>query len=97
MIEPPWWCVPRPSGFEEPIATAPQGSPELVSATMAERGTRPSLRAAAAVMRSTADRFDAILSDVSLSEAEVLDRLALEAHELCRAMGTLDAELEELA
>ncbi len=64
---------------------------------MAETAPRRSLRAAAAVMRSTADRFDAILSDVSLTEAEVLDRLALEAHELCRAMGTLDAELEELA
>ncbi len=64
---------------------------------MAERGIRPSMRAAAAVMRSTADRFDAILYDVSLSEAEVLERLAHEAEELCRAMGTLDAELEELA
>ena len=64
---------------------------------MAERGVRPSMRAAAAVMRSTADRFDDILSDPSLSEAEVLDRLALEADELCRAMGTLDRELEELA
>ncbi len=42
---------------------------------MAKPDTRPSLRAAAAVMRSTADRFDAVLSDVSLSEAEALDRL----------------------
>jgi hypothetical protein len=33
----------------------------------------------------------------SLSEAEVLDRLALEADELDRPMGTLDHELEELA
>ena len=90
--------MPRPSGFEDPNATArAQASAELVSATMAERGIRPSMRAAAAVMRSTAGRFDVILSDVSLSEAEVLDRLALEAEELCRAMGTLDRELEELA
>ena len=65
---------------------------------MAEGGdTLPSLRAAAAVMRSTADRFDAILTEESLTEAEVLDRLALEAEELFRAMGTLDRELEELA
>ncbi len=64
---------------------------------MAETDARRSLRAGAAVMRSTADRFDAILSDVSLSEAEALGRLALEADELSRAMGTLDAELEELA
>ena len=62
---------------------------------MAETDIRRSLRAGAAVMRSTADRFDAILSDLSLSEAEALDRLMLEAEELCRAMGTLDAELEE--
>jgi hypothetical protein len=41
---------------------------------MAEKGTRPILRAAAAVMRSTADRFDAVLSDESLAEAEVLGR-----------------------
>ena len=62
---------------------------------MAETDIRRSLRAGAAVVRSTADRFDAILSDLSLSEAEALDRLMLEAEELCRAMGTLDAELEE--
>ena len=73
------------------------GLTELPSATMADSDTRPSLRAAAAAMRSTADRFDAIPSDVSLSEAEALDRLALESEELCRAMGTLDRELEELA
>ncbi len=48
-------------------------------------------------MHSTADRFDAVLSDLSLSEAEVLGRLALEAEELCRAMETLDRELEGLA
>ena len=42
-------------------------SGELLSATMADSDTRRSLGAAAAVMRSTADRFDAILSDVSLS------------------------------
>ncbi len=47
-------------------------------------------------MRSTADRFDAVLSDVSLSDAEALDRLSLEAEELYRAMETLEAELEEL-
>ena len=62
---------------------------------MAETDIRRSLRAGAAVVRSPADRFDAILSDLSLSEAEALDRLMLEAEELCRAMGTLDAELEE--
>ena len=38
---------------------------ELPSATMAD-GHPPELGAAAAVMRSTADRFDAILSDESL-------------------------------
>jgi hypothetical protein len=48
-------------------------------------------------MHSTADRFDAVLIDESLSEAEVLDRLALEAEELCRAMETLERELEGLA
>ncbi len=86
-----------PVGLREPIATAPQGPPELLSPAMAETDTRRSLRGAAAVMRSTADRFDAILSDGSLSEAEVLERLALEAEELYRAMGTLDAELGEPA
>ncbi len=63
---------------------------------MSEGDTRRSLRAAAAVMRSTADRFDAILSDEALTNAEVLGRLALEIEELYRAMGTLDGELEEL-
>jgi hypothetical protein len=48
-------------------------------------------------MRSTADRFDSVFSDVSLSGAEVLDRLALEAEELYRAMEMLDRELEELS
>jgi len=37
-------------------------------------------------MRSTADRFDAVLSVESVSEAEALGRLTLEAEELCRAM-----------
>ena len=62
-------------------ATAPGAQPsgELLSATMADGDIRPSLRAGAAVLRSTADRFDAVLSDASLSEAEVLGRLALEA------------------
>jgi hypothetical protein len=46
-------------------------------------------------MRSTGDRFDAVLADVSLSEAEALDRLSLEAEELYRAMGTLERELED--
>jgi hypothetical protein len=64
---------------------------------MAARTTVPSFRAAAAVMRSTADRFDAVLADESLTEAEVLRRLTLEVDELCRAMSTLDAEIEELA
>ena len=58
---------------------------------------RRSLRAAAAVMRSTADRFDAVLSGASLSDGEVLGRLALEGEELCRAMETLERELGELA
>ncbi len=64
---------------------------------MAGSDARPAMRATAAVMRSTADRFDAILADPSLSEAETLRRLALEAEELYRAMGTLDGELEEPA
>ncbi|HZC13873.1 MAG TPA: hypothetical protein VE270_07625 [Thermoleophilaceae bacterium] len=62
---------------------------------MDETDTRRALRAAAAVMRSTGDRFDAVLADVSLSEAEALDRLSLEAEELYRAMGTLERELED--
>lgn len=78
------------------IGPRAQTSGELLSATVAESDTRRSLRAAAAVMRSTADRFDAVLSVESLSESEALDRLALEAEELCRAMETLDRELEEL-
>ena len=48
-------------------------------------------------MRSTADRFDAVLSGASLSDGEVLGRLALEGEELCRAMETLERELGELA
>jgi hypothetical protein len=66
-----------------------------MSATMSGSDTRPSMRAAAVVMRSTADRFDAILADGSLTEAEVLRRLELEADELYRAMATLDRELGE--
>ena len=83
-----------PGGAQVPHA------PGLGRATVgqvAETDTRRSLRAAPAVMHSTADRFDAVLIDESLSEAEVLDRLALEAEELCRAMETLDRELEGLA
>jgi hypothetical protein len=38
-----------------------------------------------------------ILAVESLTEAEVLRRLTLEVDELCQAMGTLDAEIEELA
>jgi len=53
------------------------------------------MRAAAIVMRSTADRFDAILDEPSLTEAEVLRRLELEAGDLYRAMATLDRELGE--
>ena len=62
---------------------------------MAQPDTRPSMRAAAIVMRSTADRFDAILDEPSLTEAEVLRRLELEAGDLYRAMATLDRELGE--
>lgn len=73
------------------------GPGRALSATMDDSELHPSFRTGAAVMRSTVDRFDAVLSDESLSEPEVLRRLALEAEQLYRAMGTLDRELEEIA
>ncbi len=65
----------RPAGFEDRMGHRSPGahgaSRELLSRTVDETDIRPSFRAAAAVMRSTADRFDTIVSDESLSEAEV--------------------------
>jgi hypothetical protein len=68
-----------------------------VSPSVPGGDTRSTLRAAAAVMRSTAERFDAVLADESRPELEVLTELSREVDELERAMATLERELAGLA
>ena len=58
-----------------------------------ETPLRHSLRAAAQVMRATAERMEAILTHVSLSDEAVLARLAADVEVFCAAMETIEREL----
>ena len=60
---------------------------------MLEPGARESLRAAAKVMRATAERIEAILDEQPLSEERVVERVGAEVELFGAAMATLDREL----
>jgi hypothetical protein len=63
--------------------------------SMASDDLRSSLRAAVRTWLLTAQQMIAILDEESLSRDEMLERLEVEQAECLRAMGTVEAELEQ--
>ena len=60
---------------------------------MAEPDTADTLRAAAMIMRATAARMEAILTERSLSEEQMVDRVGADVEVFLAAIATLDREL----
>ncbi len=60
---------------------------------MVEPLTEDSLRAAAKVMRATAERLEAILEEHPLSEERAVERVGAEVELFVAAMATLEQEL----
>jgi hypothetical protein len=61
--------------------------------SVAEPGITETLRAAAKVMRATAERMEAILGEGRLSEAQLVERVGADVEVFLAAMATLDREL----
>jgi len=60
---------------------------------VAEPDTADTLRAAAMIMRATAARMEAILTERSLSEEQMVDRVGADVEVFLAAIATLDREL----